>query len=177
MSANVQLKVPTELKCTLFFSEESVSIDLDEMKVWKELSSFTAFLYDFIFFHGIEGYHPWEHAEKHVSFLLTEWKKNDVKCQKLFSERKTKQALEPMKEGIALFLTLIFWIHKQPVQLKAWEQKVNMLSIKPVNLVERLKFIVQRPALYHSFIQLSEMFRELEKHYMKSIIKKSPNTM
>ena len=174
MSTDVQLIVPSELRFALFFSEESVRINQNEVKVWNEASSCTTFPYDFVYFHGIEAYHPWEYAEKHVPFLLNEWKKIDVECQNLFSERKTKQALEPMKEGIALFFTLIFWIHSQPVQLKDWEHIVNQLAIKPVNLVERLSFIVQRPALYHSFIQLSELFRELEKHYVKSMIKKSP---
>lgn len=174
MSSNVKLHVPLELKSILFFPEESISIDYHKMKEWNELSSFTIFPYDFAFYHGMEVYHPWEHVEKHMSFLFTEWKKIEVECQQLFSERKTKQALEPMKEGIALFFTLVFWIHKLPVQLKEWESKVNKLPIKPVNLVERLTFIVQRPALYHSFIQLSELFRELEKHYVSSIIKKSP---
>ena len=107
-----------ELKFALFFSEESVRINQNEVQEWNEASSYTTFPYDFAFYHGIEAYHPWEHAEKHVPFLLNEWKKIDVECQNHFSERKTKQALEPMKEGIALFFTLIFWIHNQPVQLK-----------------------------------------------------------
>ena len=174
MSIDIQLPVPSELKLSLFFSEESVKINQNEVKVWNEARSFTTFPYDFAFFNGIEAYHPWEHAEKHVPFLLNEWKKMNVTCQNLFSERKTKQTLAPMTEGIALFFTMIFWIHNQPVQLKDWEHILNRLAIKPVNLIERLSFIVQRPALYHSFIQLSELFHELEKHYVKSRIKKSP---
>lgn len=169
-----QLTVPTELESSLFFKENSVSIDLNEWKEWKEISSFAAFPYDCVFYSGIEGYHPWDDYEKHISYLLSEWKKINEECQMLFSERKTKQALEPMKEGIALFLTFLYWIHDEPVQLKGWEEQVKKLSIQPVNLVERLTFIIQRPALYHSYIQLSELFRELEKHYAKSRIKKSP---
>lgn len=174
MSFDFQLNVPTELKCTLFFSDESVCINQETIKVWKELSLFSEFPYEFSFFHGIDVYHPWEHVEKHAVFLLAEWKKIKVACQNLFSERKAKQALEPMKEGIALFFTTIFWMNNQPVQLMEWEQKVDEFRIKPVNLVERLTFIVQRPAFYHSFIQLSELFRELEKNYVTNIIKKSP---
>lgn len=174
MSLYEQLPVPIELTSTLFFKENTVAINQNEWKEWKELSSFTAFPYDFVYYHGIEGYHPWNESEKHVSHLLSEWKKIDVQCQKLFSERKTKQALDPMKEGIALFFTFLFWIHNQPVQLKEWEEKVKQLPVQPVNLVERLTFIIQRPALYHSYIQLSELFREQEKHYVKSRIKKSP---
>lgn len=171
MSSHVQLSVPTPLQCTLFFAGESVTRTVYDYKEWQEVSSFTLFPYDFAYFHGLDGYHPWEHIEKHMSFLLNEWKKIDTDCQKLFSERKAKQALKPMKEGIALFFTLMFWIHHQPVQLHDWEQKVKEFPIKPVNLVERLTFIVERPTLYHSFIQLGELFHELEKHYAKSMIK------
>ena len=77
-------------------------------KEWKEPEFVYIFPYDFAFYHGIEVYHPWEHSEKHVSFLFNEWKKIEIECQQLFSERKTKQALEPMKEGIALFFTYDF---------------------------------------------------------------------
>ncbi len=174
MSSNVQLHVPAELKFALFFSEQSVMIDVNELKAWKKPYTFTQFPYDFAFFQGIEAYQPWAYAEKHVSVLLTEWKAIELECQTLFSERKAKMTLEPMKEGLSLFFTLIYWIHKKPVELAEWEGKVNELPIKPVNVVERLAFIVRRPTLYHSFIQLSELFHELEKHYVKSTIKKSP---
>ena len=174
MSLNKQLPVPTELESSLFFKENSISIEQNEWKEWRELSSFVSLSIRFCLLSGIVGYHPWDDCDNHASYLLSEWKKINEECQKLFSERKTKQALKPMKEGIALFFTFLFWIHNQPVQLKGWEEQVKKLSIQPVNLVERLTFIIQRPALYHSYIQLSELFRELEKHYVKSRIKKSP---
>lgn len=173
MSSIVQLPVPPELKFALFFSEQSVNMDINEMKEWKKPNTYTVFPYDFAYYQGMEAYQPWKYAEKHTAYLLSEWKEIESKCQNLFSERKTKLTLEPMKEGIALFFTFIYWIHNRPVELSEWKQTVNELSIKPVNLIERLAFIVQRPGIYHSFVQLSELFRELEKHYVKSMIKKT----
>lgn len=174
MSSIIKVHVPRQLEFALFFPESTVSMDLNEMKEWKHPHTFTAFPYDFAFFQGVEAYRPWEDSEKYAPILLKEWKKIKTECQTLFSERKTKQTLEPMKEGIALFFTFIYWIHNRPVELREWNQIVDVLPIKPVNLVERLAFIIQRPALYHSFVQLSELFHEVEKHYVKSIIKKSP---
>ncbi|URM34318.1 hypothetical protein LLY41_07950 [Cytobacillus firmus] len=38
-----------------------------------------------------------------------------------------------------------------------------------MNIKERLDFIFARPALYHSYIQLSGLIAEMEKQYMKML--------
>lgn len=173
MSSIVEITIPSELKYFLFFSENSISIDKDKVKEWMKPSAFTNFPYELAFFRGIEAYRPWLYAEKHIPELLRHWKSIDGECEKLFSNRKTKLTLEPMKEGIALFFVMLYWIHNKPVMLQDWDHIVAELSIKPVNLVERLTFIIQRPTTYHAFVQLNELFLELEKHYAKSKIKKT----
>ena len=173
MSSIIEITIPSELKYFLFFSEESTSIDKDKVKEWMKPSTVTNFPYELAFFQGIEAYQPWLYAEKHIPELLRHWKSIDGKCEKLFSNRETKLTREPMKEGIALFFTVLYWIHHKPVVLQDWNHIVDELSIKPVNLVERLTFIIQRPASYHAFVQLNELFRELEKHYAKNKIKKA----
>ena len=44
---------------------------------------------------------------------------------------------------------------------------MNLLKIKPINIRERLDYIIQNPNKFHSFIQLSELFVEMEKLFRK----------
>ena len=43
-------------------------------------------------------------------------------------------------------------------------------KIKPVNVEERLGFIVSRPKLFHSYKQLAELFAEQEKQFAKQTV-------
>jgi hypothetical protein len=42
------------------------------------------------------------------------------------------------------------------------------LQRKPVNCEERLLFVINKPTQYHSFVQLQQLFDELEKIYYKA---------
>ena len=51
--------------------------------------------------------------------------------------------------------------------------QLTLLEMKPVNLEERLGFIISRPTLFHSYRQLTELMVEQEKLYAKkNIVKK-----
>lgn len=171
MSGTNRLRVPIELKCSLFFSETEIIVPVQEIQKWGKIDRCIIFPYDIAFFAGIEAYKPWEHVHKHIPDLLGNWKEIEESCRTYFTERQAKRALEPMKEGIALLFMMLFWVHGRPVYLQDWPLHVDTLDIKPVNAVERLTFIMQGPARYHAFVQLSELFRELEKHYVKNQIK------
>lgn len=171
MCGTMWLQVPVEMQCSLFFSETETVVQVQEVQGWKEFDTCITFPYDISFFCGVEAYKPWEHVHEHIPHLLEKWKEVEESCRIYFIERQAKRALEPMREGIALFFMMLFWIHDKPVLLQDWPLHVDKLNIKPMNTVERLTFIMQGPARYHAFIQLSELFRELEKHYVKNQIK------
>jgi len=46
--------------------------------------------------------------------------------------------------------------------------KINDYLVKPVNVQERLNFIETKPRLYHSYVQLAELFSEQEKLFAKN---------
>lgn len=173
MSSFIEIRIPPELQNSLFFAEESISIDMDKIKEWTEPSTFTHFFYELVFYQRIDAYKPWMQSKTHISGLFKKWEEIKRECEALFSKRKAKETRKPMKEGIALFLTILFWTHHKPVLLKDWNHAVKELKIKPVNLVERFNFIIQRPSVFHSYIQLSELFLELEKQYEKSKVQKN----
>ena len=78
-----------------------------------------------------------------------------------------------MIEGIALFIKLVFWTNEQPVRLKNIFVELEQFPATPVNVRDRLEFIMARPAHYHAYIQLSELMVEQEKiFYIQTAIKK-----
>ncbi|WP_147533755.1 YpoC family protein [Bacillus marasmi] len=114
----------------------------------------------------MEQTEPWLEAANHIPQLLQEWNGLEIEIKELYAVRKNKEALIPMKKGIELLLTFVFWSNGLPVG-KLGEIDDDSLSIKPVNFIERVQFLMQRPNLYPSFIQLCELFSEQEKQYSK----------
>ena len=44
----------------------------------------------------------------------------------------------------------------------------NKLKVQPVNFMERYSFIIKKPSNYHSYIQLAQLYIEIEKLYVKN---------
>jgi uncharacterized protein (DUF433 family) len=77
-----------------------------------------------------------------------------------------------MKKGIGLFIQFLYWSNDRQINSKE-PVSINQLVITPVNLDERLAYILSRPNLFHSYRQLSELMTEQAKQYAKkNIVKK-----
>lgn len=111
--------------------------------------------------------------DEEILSILEEW--NNVKAQlgELFRERNQKNTKALMEIGIDLFIQFLFKSNNKPVLAKE-SIPFDELAIKPVNIKERLGFIMARPNLYHSYRQLSELVIEQEKQFVKyTAMKKS----
>jgi hypothetical protein len=107
-----------------------------------------------------------------ISGLLADWNHVKAELEALYRERDQKNTIHGMKKGIGLFIRFLFWVNETEINLKDIGP-LERFESKPVNLDERLGFIIRRPTLYHSYRQLSEMMIELEKLYAKkNIVKK-----
>lgn len=171
MTQSISLKVPEELDHPLFFPEKETILEKERFAGWSGTIPFEAFPYELLYYNNVETYAPWTKGALHIKELLEKWKGIDSECSLLFSERKVGQTLGLMKQGIGLFLTAVFWMHGKPVVLRDFRAKIESFPNIPVNLAERLSFILARPAFFHSYRQLSELFREFEKQYVKFMIK------
>ncbi|MDZ5473222.1 hypothetical protein SM124_16005 [Bacillus sp. 31A1R] len=125
------------------------------------------FMYELAYYCNISMLQPWNSIEETIPCLIEEWKLLKDKVEQLFKMRNTKEVTEPMKQGIALFIQLLHWSNGLPVCLSPIQYE--QLTIKPVNVKERLEFILSRPHLYHSFIQLVELMTEMEKQWFKVV--------
>ncbi|MEH7345278.1 YpoC family protein [Bacillus sp. JJ1532] len=168
MSNNKTLSVPIELVHPFFFAEnEEITIHVEEMG---NLYALRPFLYETAFFSGVQAVKPWEIQEKSIPVLIEEWQKVKELLETLFAKREMIHVLAPMKKGISLLLELVYWGNGLPVVLSNLD--LDKLAIKPVNLSERLEFIMKKPSLYHSYIQLAELIGEMNKQYVKQQIMK-----
>lgn len=124
------------------------------------------------FYLGVNESMPWKNEKEAVIQIVQEWKLYMNELTALFKERKNKETKPLMVKGISLFIRLLFWSNNEPTDLKNLHEKLVLFEAKPVNIGERLQFLMQRPTLYHSFIQLSELMIEQEKIYYKYLVMK-----
>ncbi len=161
--------IPEELVHPFFFSEgEEIVVDsLYE----KQLNCHSPFVHEAVYFSGKDTVRPWETPDKSISTLLQEWLLVKEQLQTHFENRNKKDTFIFMRKGISFFIEFLFWTNERPVILHP-QIEYGSLQIKPVNIKERFEFIMDRPNLFHSYMQLCELFLEQEKSYKKAIAMK-----
>lgn len=113
-----------------------------------------------------------ENVDQAISNLLSDWERIKVELETLYRNRDQKSTLQEMKKGIGLFIQFLYWSNDRQINSKE-PISINQLVITPVNLDERLAYILSRPNLFHSYRQLSELMTEQAKQYAKkNIVKK-----
>lgn len=118
-------------------------------------------LYEAAYYHGLKTLKPWETSDNTIPTVIKEWKVLKGELHEKFSQRKRIEAELPMKKAIGLFIEVLYWCNGYPALSLSKDD--DKLKIQPVNLQERLQFILSYPNKYHSYIQVSELFSEIEK--------------
>ncbi|MEN1935369.1 YpoC family protein [Paenibacillus sp. 102] len=167
------VQIPDEFRYTPFFEG-----DIDKI-IYHTDETFVQLLESHYFLFDIEKqYEPWNEIEMGIPTVLDIWKEKKEDISIFFRDRKRKEARNPMIHFAAHFLSILYWLNGQPVPgLKNMKDKADELQIKPINFIERYSFIKEQPNHYHSYIQLEQLYVEIEKLYAKKIIqkKKSPS--
>lgn len=151
----MNLKLPEQYKHTLFYSSHTHEIEVAEDSKFDPY-----FAADLIALHHDEK--PWEALEKWTGLIQEEWNDLSAEMRPLF-EGHADQTYDSMVKGLSLFLTLLYWTNEKYVSVLTWEQDIKEFEVSIMNAQERISFVIKRPAVYFSFIQLDEMFRELMK--------------
>ncbi|SDM76545.1 hypothetical protein SAMN04488137_1833 [Fictibacillus solisalsi] len=103
-------------------------------------------------------------SPEQLQHKFDQWKTERERIRQLFSERKLQEARKPMIDQLSCFIQALYWANKRRVDnLVQWQDTVASLPVKPVNTVERLEMIFNRPAHFTAWIQLNELFSEMEK--------------
>jgi len=117
---------------------------------------------------------PWDSFDVWQPILISEWEQqksiilNHVKI-------KNEKTEEAMIKGISILFLMLFWLNRQPINVANWQGELPQLEIKPLNIEERLSFIINKPGSYFSYIQLDELFVELNKASVKWMIMQKKN--
>lgn len=114
-----------------------------------------------------------EHSSVEAEVILEEWRIIKAKLENLYRERDQTLTKSFMEKGIDLFKQFLLLTNDN---FPPFDKCIpfDELVYKPVNLEERLGFIIARSNLYHSFRQLSELMSEQEKLFAKNkVLKKS----
>jgi hypothetical protein len=160
----IVIQVPKELTHPFFFPGGEISWNLFDQTCFNPQKPF---IYEAAYFHEMESLIPWSDTQASVKELLDEWDKTKDALQASFKKRERQAAAIQMKVGLGIFIEFLFWSNGQPVILYP-KIDYRVLPIQPVNLHERLEFILSRPTLYHSYMQLVELMKEMEKAYEKA---------
>lgn len=100
---------------------------------------------------------------KYVRDNVESWNNKFDEIAGIFQRRETKLAKDPMIEFTDIYISCLFALnHKREEEVKDL-QVITQLERKPLNLSERLGFIIDSPNHYHAFIQLKELYIELLK--------------
>lgn len=162
------LTIPNELNHPYFFDGNNDKVMINQ----KDAPINIYFIHEILFYNGIKATKPWLIPIESISTLLEKWTILKEELKLLHQQRDQHTILQEMKKGIALFIQFLFWSNNRPVQLNPIPY--DQMSFKPVNIQERLEFLIIRPRLYHSYVQLSELFEEQQKHFVrKNIMKKA----
>lgn len=113
---------------------------------------------------------PWENPHQTVPVIIKEWNEIKSELHTLFANRESSSVEPLMKKGISLFLEALYWTNHIPTLQE--ETTIDTLLIKPVNVKERLDFILSYPKKFHSYMQLGELFVEIEKLFTREQVRK-----
>ncbi|OLO42528.1 hypothetical protein BTR23_00480 [Alkalihalophilus pseudofirmus] len=114
---------------------------------------------------------PWQQSEVYTAEIFHQWKRTKERLNELYAKR-DRIAVKPlMIKEISLLIQVIFWSNQVPVpHLNELQENIKELKFKPVNVCERLSFILKEPDHFHSYNQLKALFEETEKLYYKSLV-------
>jgi hypothetical protein len=173
MHNDYALTIPAAFLHPLFFSNKETITFNPSISVEEAICNY-------FFLHDIVNYEkmvlmvkPWEHPNKYVPVIFDNWKRLKEILSPHFKSRDKNRVKEPMIHAIASWISALFWTNGTSLtSLTDVNALMKNLVIKPVNAEERLEFIMNGPGHYNSFIQLSELYFELEKLFYISLIKK-----
>lgn len=154
------VNIPEEIYDPFFFTEKKIPVSLEAFPQ-KEL-----FVFEIAYYSGLDSDKPWEDAEKFVPELIKAWEELEIEIKSLFDHRDKQGATLPMKRGIGYLIEFIFWTNGHPAR-RLDQFEIESLQLKPVNFFERLQFILKRPSIYPSYIQLKELMEEQQKQFSK----------
>ncbi len=167
-----EIIVPKSFTLAPFFQKNS-TVKVDLKGDFEEIIEIEPLIFDMLYEQKkFDSLKPWQDRDQYIPILLLKWKALEAPITSYFKARNREGALEPMKQMVKLYLAFLFWTNSVPVpELVKVKDSIESLKIKPVNVEERIGYILSVPNHHHAFTQLRELFVELQKKYAISKLK------
>ncbi len=100
--------------------------------------------------------------------MLEEWRPLQNSLEQLFVERHNESILQQMNKGIQVFMYALYIANQQSLTnapIEEWGDVSDGFYVTPINLKERLLFVMENRTIHHAYIQLNQLYSELLKKY------------
>ncbi|GGM23093.1 hypothetical protein GCM10011351_06200 [Paraliobacillus quinghaiensis] len=103
--------------------------------------------------------------------LIEDWKKQSAIIAELFHQKAYQEARVPMEKYTKQFIHTLFILNKKEwLEGEDFLDNIQTFKYKPLNIKERIQYVIEYPHQYHCFIQLNELYKEVEKIYARAEI-------
>jgi hypothetical protein len=138
---------------------------IQQVSIPEQVSFQTPFLYDLMYHNDSQflDLWPWQRNE---NYFHTYWVEQKEVLRELFHRREQKKAKKPMILSVSAFIDQLYWTSEFPVDSLEHETVLRQMQLNPyapLNIEERLGFLLRQPDRYQSFIQLDELEQEFTK--------------
>ncbi|MDX8366474.1 YpoC family protein [Cytobacillus sp. IB215665] len=166
----MELNIPYHMKNTLFFPESITKLNINLHNSFELNFDLKYFGYDIAAHNDVDTIKPWLSIEQYIPLVIAKWKGIEPELAQHFQQRKKTNIKQSIVQSLSLFLSMLFWMNSRPVtNLINIQEPIQQFTYKPINVGERIDFIMKKPHQFHSFIQLCELFQESTKIYYKII--------
>ncbi|GAE25032.1 hypothetical protein JCM9140_1002 [Halalkalibacter wakoensis JCM 9140] len=158
----MNVTIPESFQVSPFYQQTVVNIDAESLS-FLDICQAIPFYYDITM-----EKRPWEEKDVFVPMLFACWDKERPILEQYYKDRNPLAAKEKMNSMLALLIDALFWLNgRQVTNLTGLTSSVQSLLYKPVNVEERLEFILLQAGKYHSYVQLKSLFIEVRKLYAR----------
>ncbi|WP_088808580.1 MULTISPECIES: YpoC family protein [unclassified Listeria] len=116
-----------------------------------------------LFYTKNEGVQPWANDAEKACRKLTKQMTAILSAMEAKFRAHEKPDSYLVQDALGIFLSILFWSNRKPVRLENLNEALNELSIKPLNLEERLEYCLMRAHTFPGFKQLNELLLEQRK--------------
>lgn len=108
-----------------------------------------------------------ENRRELVEDVLEMWEKEgEPALEKYFKNRDGQKAQPLMLKYIAIYIQANMWLSGHEVtSIEGIGNELEKLSYAPMNVKERIEFVLQSPSQYHSFVTLTQLYAESRKKW------------
>ncbi|WP_163654088.1 YpoC family protein [Listeria sp. PSOL-1] len=153
-----------ELRHPTFKTPEVVSADFDPASIFV---SGVPFWQEQLFYTEASGVMPWKDNREQACRHLN--KNMNVLLDEIYAslEKKEKPSSSTVRDALGIFISVLFWSNGRPVQLMDLWDQIETLVIQPLNLAERLAYVLERGDTFLGYSQLKELMLEQRKLIVK----------